>query len=333
MALQGVNLGGWLVLEKWMTPGLFADTDAVDEYTFLQYPGARARLRKHHNTFIGEEDWQWMSKSGINLVRIPVGYWILDGDGPYISAVKRLDWAFRMAAKYQIGILLCLHGAPGSQNGQDHSGRVGKANWYRSAIYRQQTIDILCRLADRYGNKAALWGLELLNEPRVGIIQWKLRRFYNHAYRVLADILPPHVNIVFHDAFSPRMLSGAIWNSKHQPVVMDIHWYHGFFPLHRWVSPAWYYRLVLPTHRRLLIRLKRWQGVIVGEWSGVLSGELLRKYPESEHAAIVAEHIARQLKVYERADAWFYWSYKTQERGVWHFRSMVEDGYLPLGES
>lgn len=333
MALQGVNLGGWLVLEKWMTPALFAGTDAVDEYTFMQYPGARLRLRKHHNTFITEEDWQWMSSHGIKLVRIPVGYWILDGDGPYISARTRLDWAFRMAAKYQIGILLCLHGAPGSQNGHDHSGKVGKANWYRSAAYRQQTIDILCRLAERYRDKAALWGLELLNEPRTGIIQWKLRRFYNRAYKSLAAILPARVTIVFHDAFSPRMLSGAIWNSKHQPVAMDIHWYYGFFPLHRWVSVAWYYWLVLPVHRRLLIRLKRWQGVVVGEWSGVLSGELLRKYPENEHMAMVAEYTTRQLKVYEQADAWFYWSYKTQERGVWHFRSMVEDGYLPLRKS
>lgn len=31
MMLQGVNLGGWLVLEKWMTPSLFDGTTAADE--------------------------------------------------------------------------------------------------------------------------------------------------------------------------------------------------------------------------------------------------------------------------------------------------------------
>jgi hypothetical protein len=29
--IKGVNLGNWLVLEKWMSPGLFADTEAEDE--------------------------------------------------------------------------------------------------------------------------------------------------------------------------------------------------------------------------------------------------------------------------------------------------------------
>ena len=32
MYIKGVNLGNWLVLEKWMSPGLFAGTTAEDEY-------------------------------------------------------------------------------------------------------------------------------------------------------------------------------------------------------------------------------------------------------------------------------------------------------------
>lgn len=30
--IKGVNLGGWLVLEKWMSPHLFDETNADDEY-------------------------------------------------------------------------------------------------------------------------------------------------------------------------------------------------------------------------------------------------------------------------------------------------------------
>ena len=30
--IQGVNLGNWLVLEKWMSPQTFAGSDADDEY-------------------------------------------------------------------------------------------------------------------------------------------------------------------------------------------------------------------------------------------------------------------------------------------------------------
>lgn len=32
MKVKGVNLGNWLVLEKWMSPALFDGTTAEDEY-------------------------------------------------------------------------------------------------------------------------------------------------------------------------------------------------------------------------------------------------------------------------------------------------------------
>lgn len=32
MHVKGVNLGNWLVLEKWMSPSLFEGTTAEDEY-------------------------------------------------------------------------------------------------------------------------------------------------------------------------------------------------------------------------------------------------------------------------------------------------------------
>nr|AIA95584.1 CAZy families GH5 protein [uncultured Lactococcus sp.] len=32
--IKGTNLGGWLVLEKWMTPHLFDNTNADDEYIY-----------------------------------------------------------------------------------------------------------------------------------------------------------------------------------------------------------------------------------------------------------------------------------------------------------
>lgn len=32
--MRGVNLGNWLVLEKWMNPSFFQGTDAEDETSF-----------------------------------------------------------------------------------------------------------------------------------------------------------------------------------------------------------------------------------------------------------------------------------------------------------
>ena len=48
--IKGVNLGNWLVLEKWMNPALFDGTTADDEYylpTQLDPAVYEARIRTH----------------------------------------------------------------------------------------------------------------------------------------------------------------------------------------------------------------------------------------------------------------------------------------------
>ena len=37
--LHGVNLGGWLILEKWMTPELFNNLSAEDEFSLINELG------------------------------------------------------------------------------------------------------------------------------------------------------------------------------------------------------------------------------------------------------------------------------------------------------
>lgn len=328
--LRGVNLGGWLILEKWMTPSVFDGGDAVDEYTFMQAPRAREKLREHQKNFIREEDFKWMQQHGINAIRIPVGYWVLDGDGPFVSCIGRLDWAFRMAEKYRLFVVVSMHGAPGSQNGRDHSGRIGKAEWYDSDARLERTIGVLERLAERYKDSRAFWGLQLLNEPRPGIFQWKLRNFYNDAYRRVAAILGSHTRVIFHDAFTPRLMSNAIWTIKNRPVCMDIHWYHFMIPPWRRLPVAWYCRWILRPRKRLLRRLQKWHEVIIGEWSAVIATDTFKRYPKSQHESMMDKFAMEQLRVYELADGWFYWSYKTEGRGIWNFRSMIEDGRIQL---
>ncbi len=42
MKMRGVNLGSWLVLEKWMVPSLFEGLEATDETTWCAELGDRA---------------------------------------------------------------------------------------------------------------------------------------------------------------------------------------------------------------------------------------------------------------------------------------------------
>lgn len=334
--MYGVNLGGWLVLERWMTPSLFAGTDAQDEYSFLQTEGATKKLRDHQKNFIREEDFKWMRDNGVNAVRIPVGYWIFDGDAPYKSCIGRLDWAVRMAEKYELKVLICLHAAPGSQNGHDHSGKKGSAQWHTNPAYQRQTIDVLRRLAERYKQQSAVWGIELLNEPKKRLFQRTLREFYRRAYKAIATVGRPGLVVVYHDAFTPRLLSGALWPYRDVPVMLDHHWYHFFIArvVQPYIKLSWYYAYLRRVKAAMLRNLSAAQPIIIGEWNGIIGGEKLDRYPKSEHNQIVAEHLREQLAVYQQTTAgWFYWSYKTDDRGVFHFRSLVEDGVVSLPKS
>ncbi len=80
--VRGVNAGGWLVLEPFVTPGVFTaagDNRIKDEWTYgqLGYGGNRtaaaAALRKHQETFYTEADFAKMAEYGLNTVRIPIG--------------------------------------------------------------------------------------------------------------------------------------------------------------------------------------------------------------------------------------------------------------------
>lgn len=105
MMLQGVNLGGWLVLEKWMTPSLFDGTTAADETYFCHDLGedrARERLKTFRDTFIQRRDFAEIADHGFNAVRIPVPFFIFEDIGPYIHCYEYLDRAFEWAEEFQL---------------------------------------------------------------------------------------------------------------------------------------------------------------------------------------------------------------------------------------
>ncbi|CAK9250213.1 unnamed protein product, partial [Sphagnum jensenii] len=134
----------WLVLESWMAPRPW-DENGCDKgndggsYLLEKCLGDRAKavMENHWSSFITESDFAEMSRHGINLVRIPVGWWqIYDPQGGAertllnskitpknytTGGLAYIDKAFEWGLKYGIAILLDMHAAPGSQNGWYHS--------------------------------------------------------------------------------------------------------------------------------------------------------------------------------------------------------------------
>lgn len=132
MYIKGVNLGNWLVLEKWMSPALFEGTTAEDEYYLprkLSKEVYETRIKVHRAEYISERDFVAIKAMGMEAVRIPVPYFIFGDREPFIGCVEELDKAFNWAEKYGLQILIDLHTAPEGQNGFDNGGICGVCKW------------------------------------------------------------------------------------------------------------------------------------------------------------------------------------------------------------
>lgn len=253
MYLKGVNLGNWLVLEKWMSPSLFDGTTAEDEYylpTQLSKEVYEARIKIHRSEYITERDFVTIKSMGLNAVRIPVPYFIFGDCPPFIGCMEELDKAFNWAEKYDLSILIDMHTAPDSQNGFDNGGLSGVCKWSQKPENVDFTISVLERLAKRYGNRKGLWGIEILNEPVTERL-WDLmniqdrykpvdeemakgsgpatlefiKEFYTNAYRRIRRYLPVDKAIVIHDAFEHDKWKDFMREEEFKNVVLDTHMY------------------------------------------------------------------------------------------------------------
>jgi len=319
VALKGVNLGGWLVAERWMTPSLFKKTNAQDEFS-LNALGEiyKQRLIIHHETFIQETDFKWLKQQGVKAVRLPIGYWVFGDEPSLVGAAPQLDWVFSMAKKYDMLVFLSIHGAKGSQNGKKHSGKIGDATWHKDKNNIRTTLEFIEKLCKKYGTHPNLWGIELLNEPHIPTwALFRFLRFYQQACHIIRANSHDRTQIVISDALWPWKSFWAFWAKKLR-VVLDVHYYHSF-GINRHKLP----QEIIAAATRSAKQLKKLSNlcpVIVGEWSLVM-GDDKNHYTKYAKA---------QMQAYEQSEAWFYWSYKTELPGTWNFRDCVEKGFIKL---
>jgi len=329
--LKGVNLGGWLVLERWIAPSLFKGLKVRDETGFcLELRESKLKkLQKHRRKFITEEDFQWIAHHGLNAVRIPVPYWIFGDVEPYIGAVEELDWAMAMAQKHDWKVLIDLHTAPGSQNGWDHSGLAGDINWHKNHQNIGQTIQVIVQLAKRYGGQPNLAGIELLNEPHWGVPKESLLKYYERAYQAARRYCADDVAIIISDNFQPLIWHAELTDERHKNVPLDLHLYQCFSQEDKRLDISSHLAKTEGEWADLIKLIQQRRPVIVGEWSLGLDPRTFKSTSDQEKTDAIKAYGCSQLKVFNQADGWFFWTYKTEDKGGWNFRHLVETGVLP----
>ncbi|KAI0785590.1 glycoside hydrolase superfamily [Abortiporus biennis] len=255
--IRGVNLGGWLVTEPFIVPALYEKyqnvtppaTKAVDEWTLsvamsndTSPGGGLGQLEDHYKTFITEQDFAEIAGAGLNWVRLPVPYWAVE-TWPGEAFLEKTAWtyalkAIKWARKYGLRMYLELHTAPGSQNGLNHSGRLGPINFLNGPMgianaQRVFTYDrILAEFISQPEYQAVVQMFGVLNEPLMGIIgRDALDRYYFQTYEMLRNITGTGQGhgayMVMHDGFQgltpwKGYLAGA------DRMILDTHPYVAF---------------------------------------------------------------------------------------------------------
>ncbi|KAH7910928.1 glycoside hydrolase family 5 protein [Hygrophoropsis aurantiaca] len=281
--VRGVNLGGWLVLEPWITPSLFDNTgneNIVDEWTFGQLQDqdtATAVLQNHWNTWITADDFANIAAAGLNHVRLPVGYWAFEvGPGePYIQGqLPYLQQAVTWAGVYGLKVIIDLHGAPGSQNGYDNSGeRLPYPGWHSNQTNIDRTDAIIKTIASMFADQTNVVPIIApLNEPAGydgAAVLTAVRQYWYDSYgniRYPYDTSQQSNTVeLIHDAFQPLSYwSGFETPSTWQGVAMDTHIYQVFSDADVGMS----YQDHIDTACALQSSLSSFDlWLIVGEWS------------------------------------------------------------------
>jgi glucan 1,3-beta-glucosidase len=243
--IRGVNLGGWLSLEPFITPSLFntytAQDSVIDEYTLCTTlgPSAAAQvLEKHYATFVTESTFSDIANAGMDHVRIPYPYWAVttyDGD-PYVPNIawRYLLRGIEYARKYGLRVNLDLHSLPGSQNGWNHSGRQGTIGWLNGTdgtLNGQRSLDIHHQLSQffaqpRYNNVITFYGL--VNEPRMTIMPIQPIIDWNTQAVQLIRKNGMQQHISFGDGFLQLDQWNSMFKSVDPGLTMDTHQYQIF---------------------------------------------------------------------------------------------------------
>lgn len=208
----GVNLGGWLSQYK-----KFDQT--------------------HFNTFIQEEDIARIASWGMDHIRLPVDYSVLEErlpDNTYeASGFEYLDRCLSWCQKYGLDLLIDLHKAPGYAFGEWE-----KASLFSDPKHRHRFFQIWEGLANHYHGTKNI-GFELLNE-----IQLPDSNPWNELVRETISIIHEI------DSDRPIILGGNHYNSPDQLQYLDVYedqrilyTFHYYFPMvvtHQrayWVPP------------------------------------------------------------------------------------------------
>ena len=261
LLLRGTNAGGMFIQERWMCL-----TDAADQLSSINTLTKRFDREDafdlfdvYQENYWQKEDFENLKALGVNCLRVPISYMdlfdcdyeLLHSDEPTADEVlsmkmsnrknqlAKLDRFFDMAEDHGLYVILDLHGAFGSQNGNDHSLDNRGRDWLwkqddLGAAYRELTLEVWQILAERYKDNKNIAAYDLLNEPAgdsgdeegVTSVTYKLQwDYFDTLYKEIRKIDQNHPIIMESCWAASNLPQPSAYNWEN--VIYEFHHYEG----------------------------------------------------------------------------------------------------------
>ena len=233
VTLKGINLGGWLVEEMWMQPfethppagssfGRIKDHVSLWNTVETRFgPAGKARVQTaFRSAWVNESDFKRLHDAGFNCVRLPFLASLVSEPG----GLHWLDQAIRWGAENGIYVVLDMHGAPGGQSDQQHTGQAGQNAFFKDPANIALAEKVWTQIARRYRDNSAVAGYDTLNEPTGTPNSDTLYVVQDHLYRAIRAADPNHL-VFIEDGYT-----GIQWMPFPAPsgwanVVYSSHYY------------------------------------------------------------------------------------------------------------
>jgi endoglucanase len=235
--LRGVNLGGWLVQEKWMTPmdsGGLADTYSVMKELDRRFGVAteQALMKTYQDNWITTTDLDNIKNAGYNCVRVPVwwgNFYALDNvsnSGWRSDAFTQLDWIVNNAGTRGLYVIIDMHGVVGGQSLSDTTGQANRNEYWVNGNHQGNTGWMWWQIANHFKGNGTVAGYDLINEPIGAPSPSAVWSAYDSLYKSVRSV----------DAAHMIFLEGAYgsWNWSMLPAPSQYGWTNVVYEMHEY---------------------------------------------------------------------------------------------------
>jgi len=353
--IRGVNLGGlfivepWMMSSEWAAMGCSAYQSEFDCVSGIGQAAANKAWASHWSTWITEEDFFDMNGWGINTVRIPLGYWIMESivytDSEHFpqGGLTYLTQVVGWAAKYGIYVILDLHGAPGAQVAQNpFTGQYAPtAGFYVDYQFDRavQFMSWITNLIHTNPSYSTVGAVQVVNEP----ISWQpsvtasmISTYYPQAWNAVRSVestLKIASSKKLHIQFMDENWGSGNPNQNLPSTEYALYDYHNYVKYDTAVNPTRDSYMQYSCSGNLAVSGET--PLIVGEWSLSVPDALQESADFSTTGSGAVQFFQywfiAQQQMYERSGlGWIFWNWKA-DLGDWRwsYKDAVYAGVIP----